>query len=515
MGAGLLAAILLPAAANAATFVVTSTLDVMDATPGNGVCATDTTSPAGGRCTLRAAVQEANTAPGGPHTIVLPAGTYTLTITGPGEDAAATGDLDITASMTISGSGAATTIIDGGNIDRVLHVMAGTIVTISGVTIRGGNQANIPSTNQGTGGGIYNTGTLTLNDSVVSGNRASGVGGIFNTGTLTLNNSSVSGNEGGRGGGIYNGGLLTLNNSTVSGNNAGGEGGIYNGAGTVILNNSTVSGNTAIGWTGGIRNDCPGGGTDNDHWIATLILNNSTVSGNSAANFGGGIVNSSSQNRGCSGAVITLNNSTVSGNSARIGGGIAQYWDNTPRYPATITLKNSIVAGNTASSAPDNCYGTMTSLGHNIAGDASCALAGIGDRNGIDPLLGPLANNGGPTQTHAPLPGSPAIDAVPLADCTNASGAPLATDQRGVARPQGAACDIGSVDVKPSVWVLVIGFAGGHGDSIATVPRLFATQVECGAAGQAWLAKAETLPSFDPWDSKWPAKFLCFQTPNN
>ena len=69
--------------------------------------------------------------------------------------------------------------------------------------------------------------------------------------------------------------------------------------------------------------------------------------------------------------------------------------------------------------------------------------------------------------------------------------------------------------VKPSVWILVIGLAGGYGDSIATAPKLFATQGDCGAAGQAWLDKVSTLPSFDPWDSKWPAKFPCFQVPNN
>ena len=89
----------------------------------------------------------------------------------------------------------------------------------------------------------------------------------------------------------------------------------------------------------------------------------------------------------------------------------------------------------------------MVSLGHNIASDATCGLTGSGDLNSTNPLLGPIANNGGPTPTHAPLLGSPAIDAVPIADCTDAYGTPIATDQRGVARPQGAACDIGSVEL--------------------------------------------------------------------
>jgi CSLREA domain-containing protein len=486
---------LLPVAAHAATFVVNSTADVVDAAPGNGVCAT-----AGNVCTLRAAIQEANALAGAPHTIVLPAGTYTLTIPGRNEGAAATGDLNITAGLIISGAGAAITVIDANRVDRVLDVLGGS-VTISGVTIRGGEADYVPSTG---GDGIRNNSILTLNDSAVSGNAL----GIYNRGTMTLNNSNVSGNDGGNGpGGIYNdgGGTLTLNNSTVSGNRAGGIAGIRSSFwGTVVLNNSTVSGNTA--WhnmAGGIYYSCDGASGGG------LTLNNSTVSGNSAVSWGGGIVINSVGNSACT---VTLNNSTVSGNSAGTGGGIAQ----DPRYavPATIRLKNSIVAGNTGSHSA-NCFGTMTSLGHNIAGDASCALSGVGDRNGIDPLLGPLASNGGPTQTHVPLAGSPAIDAVPLADCKDASGATLATDQRGGARPAGASCDIGSVEAKPQVWILVLGLAGGHGDSIATAPKLFATQADCGAAGQAWLAKVDTLPAIDPWDSKWPAKFLCFQTPNN
>jgi CSLREA domain-containing protein len=187
---GLLAvslAVLLPAAARAATFVVNSTADAVDAARGNGVCATDTSSPAAGACTLRAAIQEANALAGAPHTIVLPAGTYILTIPG-AEDAAASGDLDITASMTISGAGAAATIIDANDIGRVFQVMRGSVVTISGVTARRGNGYLEP----GVGGGVLNDGTLTLNDSVVSRNR--GGAGIVNRGTLTLNNSGVSGN---------------------------------------------------------------------------------------------------------------------------------------------------------------------------------------------------------------------------------------------------------------------------------------------------------------------------------
>ena len=110
-----------------------------------------------------------------------------------------------------------------------------------------------------------------------------------------------------------------------------------------------------------------------------------------------------------------------------------------------MNLKNTILASNTATTASDDCAGGMTSLGYNIASDASCALGGTGDLNSTNPLIGPLANNGGPTQTHALLSGSPAIDLVPLSSRT------VSTDQRGIARPQGAACDSGAYEHPPTL----------------------------------------------------------------
>jgi CSLREA domain-containing protein len=499
--------VLLPATAQAAQFVVNSTADAVDLAPGDGTCATST-----GVCTLRAAIQEANALTGGPHTIRLPPGTYALTIPGAGEDKGATGDLNITANLTISGAGATGTIIAGAALDRVLHVVKGTVI-IYGVSITRGDA----SKDKRGGGGILNNGTLTLNDSVVHGNKGSG-GGIFNTGTLTINNSTIRDNDGGTGvGGIYNSfGTLTLNNSTVSGNSAMGVGGIRSSAGTMTINSSTIVANTATqNIAGGILNDCNGGGAATDRIVATATLINSTVHGNSAATYGGGIVNQSANLTGCNGATIILVNTTVSGNTAGgDGGGIIQ--DPGNNNPGTIILKNSILAGNTGNPGA-NCSGTISSLGHNIIDDASCALAGVGDRNGRDPMLGPFTKNGGPTETRAPLLGSVAIDAVPLADCTDANAVPIATDQRGVTRPQGAACDIGAVDVKPQLWVLVLGLAGGHGESIATPPKLFPTQDDCRTAGQAWVNKVGTLPNQpDNWDGgRGPATFLCFQIANN
>ena len=257
---------------------------------------------------------------------------------------------------------------------------------------------------------------------------------IDSTGNLTLNTATLTGGNAGYGGGILNGGALTLNNSTVSGNAAGiyGGGGIYN-SGAATLNDSTVSGNTASGAGGGINN---GGGT--------LTLNNSTVSGNTANDLGGGIFNPYNGS-------AALNNSTVSGNTTDMeGGGIYSEGE--------LTLAASLVSGNTAPGWGNEVvsYATATSLGHNLfghsgesTGEAIYGIAlGAGDitaaSDGSQPtalaaILGPLANNGGSTKTHALVAGSPAVNAAPTGP---------ATDQRGVARPQCGGFDIGAFELE-------------------------------------------------------------------
>ncbi len=381
-----------------------------------------------GDCSLREAIQAANsdaavdacTAGSGADTIDVPAGTYTLSIArdqtpNDNED----GDLDITGDLTITGAGAATTIIDGAGLDKLFHIdplpSAGITVEISGLTIQNGSSL--------VAGGIRNSGTLTLTSSTVNGNSSVflGGGGIVNGGTLTLINSTVSGNfSNDFGGGISNGfgASATLTNSTVSGNTADEGGGILN-SGTLTLTSSTVSGNTASGFGGGGISNVSAG---------TLTLNNSTVNGNTASAFvGGGIVNS---------GTLTLNSSTVSGNTASaFGGGIRHTGGST-------SLKNTIVANSTAGG---DCFGSITSAGHNLDSDGTCSFTATGDLQNTDPMLGPLADNGGPTFTHALLAGSPAIDAG-SPDCP-----PPDTDQRGVARPQGAACDIGAYEFEPTV----------------------------------------------------------------
>jgi len=203
------------------------------------------------------------------HAISLAASRDTIVVAA----AIYTENLTITSNLKLTGAGPRTTIMDGGGVARVVSILNTTArVTLSGVTIRNGVAAG--------GGGILNWGTLTLNNSIVSGNAAaSGYsatgGGIYNSGTLIINNSTLRGNAGTTnfiyGGGIYNSGKLALNNSTLSGNSAngftgGGGGGIYN-SGKLALNNSTLSGNSGSPYGGGIYN----GGA--------AILQNSIVSG--------------------------------------------------------------------------------------------------------------------------------------------------------------------------------------------------------------------------------------------
>ena len=304
-----------------------------------------------------------------------------------------TENLAIGFSLNVIGSGAMTTIIDGGRNGTVVKISsANSHVTLSNVTIQNGQGGF------GIGGGINNSGTLTISSGTVSDNG----GGINNSGTLTISSSTVSGNAArGIGGISNNGGTLTINKSTISGNSAGGPprgvsdgGGIYNYRGTVTINNSTLSGNFASGSGGGIAND------------GTLTISNSTLSGNGAMYYGGGINNE---------------------------GG-------------TATLQNSIVANNSGGS----CAGTITSDGYNLSSDETCNFNNTGDLNNTKPLLGRLKNNGGPTKTHALLQGSPAIDAGNPNGCTDGNGHLLKTDQRGYPRPDkedhGIGCDMGAFE---------------------------------------------------------------------
>src|SRR3989338_3159283 len=259
---------------------------------------------ADGDCSLREAIQSANTdtaidaclAGSGADTIVLSGATYTLNIAGTGEDANMTGDLDIIANLSISGTGNALSILDGGGIDRVLEIHPGATVHINAVTIRNGN----PGANAG---GIMNRGTATLGKSVVSNNTGLDFGGgIYNLGTMTIANSTIKDNVtngpnlSGGGGGIFNQGSLTLAASTVNNNSTLGRGGaMYNLDLPATLTNSTLSGNVALN----------GGGIFNR--FGTVTVTNTTTALNTATDNGGGIWNL--------GGTLNLANSVLSSNT--------------------------------------------------------------------------------------------------------------------------------------------------------------------------------------------------------
>lgn len=526
----LLSALIWPPAARAAAFTVTRT----DDPPPSGCAPAD--------CSLREAIIAANAA-SGPDTIILPAGAYALALAGTGEDAGATGDLDIGGDTTLIGANAATTKIDGNQLDRVLDIHSGNVI-VSGVTLwrgraettgDGGGIRNagalaiassaVISNTSGVqmeganGGGIFSTGPLRVADSTIrwneAGQRGGGiaargpttltntavsdnygwgaVGGIESTAALTMTGSTVSGNGSGEGseGGIGNSGRMIIRRSVITGNNAsdGSGGGIYNttrgvleigeseisynqgsgldGGGGGILNMGTltvtaslISHNTIGAWSGaGLANQGAativgstieanstgedGGGIGNS---GTLTLLGSTVDQNHAGTNGGGIANT---------GVLSATNSTISANGAAGAGSGVYNAGDLALESATIALNghglvtlgsvkihNSILAGN----ADADCEGAIESQGYNLFGSlATCSgavapgdLFGYGGQP-LDPKLGALASNGGPTRTHMPLAGSPAIDHGDPASCP-------AADQRGIPRPYGAACDIGAAE---------------------------------------------------------------------
>jgi CSLREA domain-containing protein len=418
------------------TFVVNSTDDAVDASVGDGVCET-----AAGFCTLRAAVQEANASLGA-DAIILPAGNYTLTIVGAEEDQSATGDLDIADDVTIIGDGRTNTTIAAAVTafgDRVLHVLNGVQLAIRGVSIEHGsivcphcqiywggggifnegslalNHVDIRLNSSGdVGGGIYNRGYAKLTSVIVEFNYSAGTdGGVRNEGTIQFDGGAIRGNTAASGtGGLANWGTATVTNVTVRNNKSGGDtGGVWN-LGTLTLAQDTFAGNTA-------GPQSYGGAVS--VFSGTATLTNVTITGNSAGD-GGGLSNLYGNS--------ALINVTVDGNSAPIGGNIENQF-------GTVTLYNTIVANSTSG---ESCVGIIASGGYNLDSGSTCRLKQRGDLSGVDPLLADLANNGGKTQTQALLEGSPAIDHVPQANCT------VSTDQRGVVRPQGIACDIGAFE---------------------------------------------------------------------
>ncbi len=304
--------------------------------------------------------------------------------------------------LNIVGPGASKLTINANSLSNVGSVLTissignGFPVAISGVTITG---ANIPATDNSSGGGITSFGLLTVSNSVISGNTSANDG----AGIASL------------------GGTLLVDNSTISGNSARDGGAIYSDSTNVTVNNSTISGNTITSNGGGI-----------DGYNGRVLVNNSTISGNVAAE-GGGIYFNCASSGSCGG--VTVNNSTISANASSTidGGGI---------YSAsgTVTLNNSIVAGNAAGGKANDgdCLNCGTQSQYNFIGG--------------NPQLSPLQLNGRGTtlETMIPLPGSPVIGAAVwnASSTINYWTPDLSIDERGFPRPLSTHFDLGAVQTN-------------------------------------------------------------------
>lgn len=407
--------------APAATIVVDGVADENAATPPNGTC------------TLREAVLSANgntavdACTAGEaipvvDVIEIPVGRFILTLAE--TDDASGGSLDLTEDVVLTGADASESIVDGEGgqfMQAVLDVPAGVTVEVSDLWVRGGSQNFY---------GIRNNGSMTVSRCRVALNRGTGIG---NWGPMTVSHCLISQNSGFTlGAGVNNVGDLTVAVSTVTDNDGIG----ISSVGTLHVNRSTVSHNHRVGITG----------------YGGMEVLNSTISGNDAETSqpaGGISINLD--------GVILVNNSTISGNSAGYGSGLFV------QPNAIAQLQNTIVAGNLVS-ADCSVYGTLISTGGNVESPgSSCGFDDPTDQTNVlaaDLALGPLLHNGGPTETHALLPGSVAVgagvSAGPVMGCPG-------EDQRGLPRSDGT-CDVGAFEVQAGedpTPVFVDGFESG------------------------------------------------------
>ena len=355
---------------------------------------TVTSAADGGAGSLRAALGAVSA--GCPVTFAPSLAGQTITLT--------SGPLTLGKSVTLDASAAPGLTISGNNADRVLIVNAGTTATVKYLTVKNGYGWQLA-------GGILNNGSLTLDHVTVTDNVMAtdagdfwqGGGGIYNGGGSTLNliDSSVTNNTARwSGGGVYSffNSTTSIVRSIISGNTSGDVGGGIRSLGNMWITNSTLSGNASTGWHGGAI----------FHTDGNMEILNSTIA----------------NNKGPDWAPSAIFNGSFGG-------------------PApTLTLQNTLISGNQWY-ACEHWTGAniLLSGGNNLVQDDTCNPV-ASDKIGVDPWLGPLADNGGPTLTHALLAGSPALDDAADEVCP-------ATDQRGVARPQGARCDIGSFEQAP------------------------------------------------------------------
>ncbi|MDW5598093.1 choice-of-anchor Q domain-containing protein, partial [Conexibacter stalactiti] len=409
----------------------------------------------------------------------LLSGTITLT----------SGELALDDAVTIDGPGAQELAISGNDSSRIFAVTAAGDVELSGLTLTHGR--------------------------VVSDSFADVHGGAVHAagGRLTIRDSRITDNA------VTN---------VVGGSSAFG-GGVSVTSGALVMERVALTNNTATGPLQG-----HGGGLMVHSWAGAVTLRNVTVAGNRAGTNSGGIL----VGNGNGGGAVVLEQVTIAGNSAPSGGGLAT--------TVATTVVDSIVAGNTAAVAGPDCWtgiaGSFVSAGANVLeSTGDCVTSGSGTLIvGEDPLLGPLALNGpGGTETLAPGAGSPALDAAPLSG--DGACPPPATDQRGVARPQGAACDLGAFEARAASPRLDPGIAdfGGISPPYESVGPMTvrlhndgelpleldsfalagadADQFELGAsdcgASVAAAAWCDTEVSFDPTTSGQKSARLAFESP--
>jgi predicted outer membrane repeat protein len=373
-----------------------------------------------------------------------------------------------------TGCGGAVQVVAGGLLTLDQARFTGNRATLQGGAVCNSGTTDITSTlfsdniAGSHGGAIGNYGTLTMTGSRFSGNQSTGNGGaIDSTGTLTITGTTFATNHAGwRGGGINTYvGTLTVASSYFSGNTAGMYGaGLSSDASTTSVNSSTFTGNVSSGPGGAI--EMGGAGSFN--------LYSSTITGNQATTSGGGLYWDPSTT-----GAMYLVNSTFADNVAGTTGGNV-YNGFTSTYNSLITVKTTIVSAG----SPNNCSGTVASAGYNLESTNTCGLVGAGDKVSVNPRLGRLQDNGGPTLTRALLFGSPAIDGGNNPSCT-------ASDQRGVSRPQDGnhdgtgICDIGAVEMLPVYGTAGSFTGGGHADYASFDPKAGQWAVQ-GQSASSW-----------------------------
>ncbi len=399
----------------------------------------DCATPATACKTIDAAIGKASA----DDTVIVAAGVYTENIT-------------LSKNIVISGAGSDAVYIDGSQSGYVFNIGSGLNVTLQDVTVRNGSIS-------GSGGGIYNTGILTITNSVLADNQANYGGAIM----------------------VESGGSLFMQDVTIRDNTATAFGGglFLQGGGSITIERSTISGNQAGSSSGGFH------AQDN----VAVQLTNVTISGNSSDNKSAFAV--------ASGATIYVRNSTIANNNSTGSGGntvaISNY--------GTVDFQNSIVANSSGNDS--NCFNgsSMVSLGYNLSDDATCLFTQTGDVQNSDPQLGALADNGGQTETHALLVGSPAIDSGTNSGCA-------AVDQRGATRPFDgdndgtATCDKGAYEFSNQLSIADTSVLEGDSSSVTAVFTVtlvptstqpitvtYATTDDTAAAGSDYTAISGTL----------------------